>query len=133
MAVLAKRLFPLCVAVGFILAACVKVDSATLTEEGSDRELRLRSTTTGLLAGPCSPPFPGRSVEQHWIRLKGPGPVYTVREIEFLDRSGVAVSVPSGLEGSIRIDSEHHRAVVDLRGRVGPSVLNGPWRLKESE
>src|SRR5450432_1878908 len=65
------------------MSGCVSSTSATVKQVGEDRELVLRETEIGLFVGPCA--VPGRSESKYWIKLNGPGPIYSPDQFDFVD------------------------------------------------
>jgi len=111
--------------------ACVRSTQVTVQPDGSSQELALRRTWAGILLGPCITPYPGKTQENYWIQLKGPGPSYSSQEVEFVDAQGHSVG-QGKLEGEIRLEPGRKRVFVNLRLRGEPFSLNGSYRYKES-
>ena len=111
------------------LCACVSTRTAEVATVGQERTVQLRQVTTGLLIGPCGP-VPGRDVETHWIQLKGNGPVYPMSEVSFVDANGNVFQPGKGVDGEVRIDTAHHKIIVDIRNDAGPTPDSGTYRYK---
>src|SRR5262249_3906647 len=104
--------------------------TAAVHNDGTEATLELRETTTGILLGPCAAPVPGRTEGKVWIRLKGPGPIYSAGDLEFVDEQGKPGQQPRDLTGSITVDSARHKVIVRLAGEGQALPLNGSYRVK---
>jgi hypothetical protein len=110
--------------------ACVSQRSATVTGVDGDKSIQLRQVTTGLLAGPCIPAYPGRIKETYWIRLQGDGPTYSMKQLSFVNSKGESIPAPDSLNGEIRLDRAKHLIIVDIHQGDTTMPYNGSYRYK---
>jgi hypothetical protein len=107
---------------------CVSQRSATLAGVDGEKSIQLRHVTTGLLAGPCIPAYPGRISDKYWIRLEGEGPSYSMRQLSFVDSDGKAIPAADSLHGEVRLDRTKHLIIVDIRQGELKMPYNGSYR-----
>jgi hypothetical protein len=109
---------------------CVSQRSATVTGVDGEKSIQLRQVTTGLLAGPCIPAYPGRIKETYWIRLQGDGPTYSTKQISFVNSKGESIPAADSLHGEVRLDRAKHVVIVDIRQGDTTMPYNGSYRYK---
>jgi hypothetical protein len=109
---------------------CVSQRSATVTGVDGEKSIQLKHVTTGLLAGPCIPAYPGRSKEMYWIKLQGDGPSYSTKQISFVNSQGESISAPDSLHGEVRLDRAKHVIIVDIHQGDTTMPYNGFYRYQ---
>jgi hypothetical protein len=110
--------------------ACVSQRSATVTATDGEKAIQLKQVTTGLLAGPCIPAYPGRMKETYWIKLQGDGPVYSTKQLSFVNDKGETIPAADVLTGEVRLDKTKHVIVVDIHQGNTTMPYNGSYRYK---
>jgi hypothetical protein len=109
---------------------CVSQRSATVTGVDGEKSIQLKHVTTGLLAGPCIPAYPGRTRETYWIKLQGDGPTYSTKQISFVNSQGESIPAPDSLHGEVRLDRAKHVIIVDIHQGDTTMPYNGSYRYQ---
>lgn len=122
---IARSVAVLCLAA---VVGCVSQRSATVTGVDGEKSIQLKEVTTGLLAGPCIPAYPGRRSEKYWIKLQGDGPAYSTRQLSFVDSDGKSIPAADSLHGEVRLERAKHLIIVDIRQGELKMPYNGSYR-----
>lgn len=110
--------------------ACITSTHATLQMHEQAREVLIRRSWRGVTLGPCG--LAGSIDEDYWIKLNGPGPVYSGSEVEFVTGNEYLPKEYQGkIEGRVELDASRKRVVVDLRVGGRRFHLNGIYRYRE--
>ena len=126
-AIIAGLVVVLCLAA---TTGCLSQRSATVTGVDGEKSIQLKHVTTGLLAGPCVPAYPGRLKETYWIKLQGDGPTYSTKQLSFVNSQGESKPAPDLLRGEIRLDRAKHVVIVDIHQGETTMPYNGSYRYK---
>jgi len=125
--IMARLVAVLCLAA---TTGCVSQRSAAVTGVDGEKSIQLKHVTTGLLAGPCIPAYPGRTREVYWIKLQGDGPTYSTEQLSFVNSQGESIPASDLLHGEVRLDRAKHVIIVDIRQGDTTMPYNGSYRYK---
>lgn len=115
------------------LTGCVTSTTAAWRTAQGHREVRVVSTTTGLIWGPCIP-SPGSVATACDFWLVGERDVYTEKDFSAFSELPSGARFPLTVErGTIAIDRTRHRITLDLTIAGKPFALNGQFALVEGE
>jgi len=109
---------------------CIRSTRAELRQTGEAQEVKLARRWHGLTLGPCG--FVTGAYANYSIRLNGPGPVFPVEQVEFLDEKGkLDDHARKGLTGTVRVDPTHRKVTIDLHRGKYPIEFNGSYKYRE--
>ena len=120
--------FPvLFLSLAFMLAGCVTSTTASLKMIQDRNEVRVVSTKTGLIWGPCMP-APGSVSVAYVFSFVGERSVYSEREFRAFREISSGARFPLTVEkGIVEMDRTGHRIKIDLTIDGKPCELNGQF------
>jgi len=113
-----------------LLTGCIRTTRVVVAQNGEGQEVDLVRRWHGLTIGPCG--FVTGAYANYSIRLNGPGPIYSVDQIEFLNEKGeLDQYAGKGLSGEVRVDLTRKFVTIDLQRGGYDFEINGRYRYRE--